>query len=150
MIDPYAVLGVSKDTSIDEIKRAYRKLAKKLHPDINPGKDAERRFKEVSHAYELIGTAEAKTMFDRGETEEQRQQQYEESVRSQQRKRKKPSYYDPQHTSDSYSSTFANHFNTEGIFEQLFGGVSGRESGRRNPITNVAGDDELYHLECNR
>ncbi|MEK6623964.1 MAG: DnaJ domain-containing protein [Bdellovibrionota bacterium] len=91
MIDPYAVLGVSKDTSIDEIKRAYRKLAKKLHPDINPGKDAERRFKEVSHAYELIGTAEAKTMFDRGETEEQRQQQYEESVRSQQRKRKKPS-----------------------------------------------------------
>ncbi|MEK6623963.1 MAG: J domain-containing protein [Bdellovibrionota bacterium] len=37
--------------------------------------------------------------------------------------------------------------NTEGIFEQLFGGVSGRESGRRNPITNVAGDDELYHLD---
>ena len=54
--DPYSVLGVSKTATQDEIRNAYRKLAKSLHPDLNPGnKQAEQRFKEVAAAYELIG-----------------------------------------------------------------------------------------------
>ncbi|MBI3556427.1 MAG: J domain-containing protein [Deltaproteobacteria bacterium] len=63
--DPYSVLGVSKTAGQDEIKKAYRKLAKKLHPDLNPGnKEMERRFKEVTAAYDILGDAEKRTKFD--------------------------------------------------------------------------------------
>lgn len=66
--DPYKILGVSKTASQDEIKNAYRILAKKNHPDLNPGnKQAEARFKGISHAYNLIGTKEEKSKYDRGE-----------------------------------------------------------------------------------
>lgn len=68
MTDPYKVLGVSKSAGADEIKAAYRKLAKKLHPDLNPGDpDVERRFKEVTQAYGIVGDAEKRKRFDRGE-----------------------------------------------------------------------------------
>jgi curved DNA-binding protein CbpA len=66
--DPYAVLGVKRDASQDDIQKAYRKLAKKLHPDLNPGnKKAEEQFKEVSGAYDLLSDAAKRTRFDRGE-----------------------------------------------------------------------------------
>lgn len=67
-MDPYAVLGVSKNASDDEIRKAYRKLAKGLHPDLNPDDPkAEARFKEVSQAYGIIGDPEKRKQFDRGE-----------------------------------------------------------------------------------
>jgi DnaJ-class molecular chaperone len=66
--DPYQTLGVKKDASQDDIQKAYRRLAKKLHPDLNPGnKQAEERFKEVSQAYDLLGDADKRARFDRGE-----------------------------------------------------------------------------------
>ena len=53
--DPYKVLGVGPDASDEEIKKAYRRLAKKYHPDSNGGdKEAEERFKDISQAYHLI------------------------------------------------------------------------------------------------
>ena len=65
MKDPYSVLGVAKTASADEIKKAYRKLAKKLHPDMNPGdKKAEERFKEVSSAFEILGDPKKRSLFD--------------------------------------------------------------------------------------
>ena len=68
MTDPYKVLDVSKSASADDIKAAYRKLAKKLHPDLNPGDaDVERRFKEVSQAYGVVGNPEKRKRFDHGE-----------------------------------------------------------------------------------
>jgi DnaJ-class molecular chaperone len=68
MRDPYDVLGVQKQASADEIKKAYRRLAKKLHPDANK-KDpkAAQRFAELNGAYELIGDDEKRKAFDRGE-----------------------------------------------------------------------------------
>lgn len=68
MRDPYSVLGVSKSASDSEIKSAYRKLAKQLHPDVNPGDTAvEQRFKEVSAAYNLLSDKEKRAKYDRGE-----------------------------------------------------------------------------------
>jgi DnaJ-class molecular chaperone len=68
MTDPYKVLRVAKSASAGDIKAAYRKLAKKLHPDLNPGDaDIEGRFKEVSQAYGIVGDSEKRKRFDRGE-----------------------------------------------------------------------------------
>jgi DnaJ-class molecular chaperone len=67
--DPYTVLGVPRTASEDDIRRAYRKLAKELHPDLNPANrtQAEERFKKVSAAYGVIGDAEKRKQYDRGE-----------------------------------------------------------------------------------
>lgn len=67
--DPYKVLGVQRDAADDDIRRAYRKLAKELHPDLNPSNraTAEERFKKVSAAYEIIGDATKRGQYDRGE-----------------------------------------------------------------------------------
>lgn len=66
--DPYQELGVSRGASHDEIRKAFRKLAKQHHPDTNPGnKAAEDRFKQVSAAFDIIGDAEKRKKFDAGE-----------------------------------------------------------------------------------
>ncbi len=63
--DFYKILGVSKDDSQEKIKKAYRKLARKWHPDINPGKKkAEQKFKDISRAYDCLGTEEKKKLYD--------------------------------------------------------------------------------------
>ncbi len=68
MKDPYAVLGVARDASEDDIKKAYHRLAKKLHPDLNAGNQAhEQQFKEVTAAYDLLSDAGKRARYDRGE-----------------------------------------------------------------------------------
>jgi DnaJ-class molecular chaperone len=68
MDDPYSLLGVKKDATTDEIRAAFRKLAKLHHPDLNPGKkDAEDKFKAISAANNLLSDPEQRARFDRGE-----------------------------------------------------------------------------------
>ncbi len=67
MRDPYEALGVTKSASAADIKKAYRQLAKKFHPDANKDAKAKERFAEITSAYEIVGDEKKKAQFDRGE-----------------------------------------------------------------------------------
>ena len=71
MANPYETLGVAPDASQDDIRKAYRKAAKETHPDLNPGKhEAEKRFKELNAAHDIVGDADKRKRYDAGEIDE--------------------------------------------------------------------------------
>ena len=90
-IDYYKILGIQKDATADQVKKAYRKLARKFHPDVNPGdKEAEKKFKELNEANEVLSHPENRTKYDKygenwkhGEEQEKAQQQYQRQYQSQ-------------------------------------------------------------------
>ncbi|MHA7062063.1 DnaJ C-terminal domain-containing protein [Azospirillum argentinense] len=77
MRDPYQILGLTRSASADDIKKAYRKLAKEFHPDLKPGNAAnEERFKEISAAYTLLSDSDKRARFDRGEIDASGQERH--------------------------------------------------------------------------
>ncbi|MBC7538730.1 MAG: DnaJ domain-containing protein [Bacteriovorax sp.] len=130
MKNPYKILGVSKTAAQDEIKKAYRTLVKKHHPDLNPGnKTAEEKFKEISHAYDLIGTPEERKKFDNGENIEQQEQEWQ----GQQSQRRSS-----QGTRNSrYSQSFADQFEGEDFFEELFRSQRGQQQQQQKAQRDV-------------
>jgi DnaJ-class molecular chaperone len=135
---PYEILGVTEKATQEEIKKAYRKLAKAHHPDLNPGnKQIENKFKEIAHAYDLIGTPEAKVKFDKGETEEF------SSQNNSGQKQNWSSFYNTQQKGGRYSQQFSENFGSDDFFENLFKGSTGHSHEKRKPKY----EDVHYQME---
>jgi molecular chaperone DnaJ len=121
--DYYEVLGVGRGAEMEEIKKAYRKLALKHHPDRNPNdKNAEEKFKELSEAYEALSDPVSRGAYD----------QYGHAAFD--RTRGRAGFHDP---TDIFREVFGN----SGIFDDIFGGASQRAGGAQS------GDDLRYDLE---
>ncbi len=123
----YDILGVKLDASEKEIKQAYRRLARKYHPDVNPGdKSAEAKFKEINEAYEVLSDKEKRQKYDRFGDQWQYADQFARAGRQQ------TQYWDFAPGGGSY------HFSgdigdLDSIFEELFGGARTRTSHRPQP-----------------
>ena len=113
--DYYDVLGVNKDADKREIKKAYRKLALKFHPDKNPSKEAEEKFKEISEAYAVLSDSEKRQMYDQyGHAGIDQQYSSEDIFRN-----------------ADFGDIFHGMGGFQDIFDQFFGGGSGFSRGRR-------------------
>jgi DnaJ-class molecular chaperone len=135
--NPYEVLGVEKTATQDQIKSAYRKLAKKFHPDLNPGNDkAEEKFKEINMANDLVGDPTMRAKFDNGEIDASGAPKAPPGY-GYGGGRQGPFYHETQADGGRYSSGFDG-ADTD-FFESIF-----RNSRRPK---NFAGEDRNYRLE---
>ena len=131
--DYYSILGVSKDASQDEIQKAYRKLARKYHPDVNKDPEAEDKFKEIGEAYEVLGDPEKRKKYDRFgvawkmyDIKGQPPQDYENF-----------GFY---HSNDTERFSFSGHEDFSDFFELLFGSGYKRRSSQ-NTQWVIPGED---------
>lgn len=144
MDDPYKALGLTKSASQDEIKKAYRKIAKTDHPDLNPDPAAAERFKAASAAYDLLKDAEQRARFDRGEIDAAGKERAQQKFYRDFAERGDNPYR--QHSSAGYGD-FSD------VFDDLFGegGMGGgfgggfRRSGGQG--FDMRGQDSRYDLE---
>src|SRR5438445_116492 len=121
--DPYEVLGVERDASDQDIKKAFRQLARELHPDVNAhDPDAEEKFKEAAEAYEILSDADRRATYDRYGYE---------GLRS--------GGFAPNFDAGSIADIFEAFFGGGGAFGDLFGMGGGARAGRATQGGDVAG-----------
>lgn len=143
--DPYKTLGVSKTAKQDEIKKAYRKLAKELHPDLHPDDTAKQeRFKAVSAAYDLLGDPEKRRRFDAGEIDASGQERPERQYYHQYAGQDAGRRYDP----DGGFGGSMSDDDLSDIFSQFFGWRTGGPGrGGFGQEFQSRGQDLRYNLE---
>ncbi len=133
--NPYETLGVDPKAKQDEIKSAYRKLAKTFHPDLNPGnKKAESRFKDITSAYDLVGSTEDREKFDRGEVEAEAAKQSRSRSRG-------PFYSETQAGGGRYSSQF------EGMDEDILSSLFEQMGRQRNDPFQQAPENKIFQMD---
>lgn len=134
MKDPYEILGVSRNSTNEEIKNVYRTLAKKYHPDLNPNKkEAESRFKEITSSYKLIENKEAREKYEQGISEEQ----FAGAAA-----RGGPFYKDFQGGDGGGRYSYQFDGNPEDLFKSFFSGFGGGKADM-----DIPGQDHLYKME---
>lgn len=130
-VDYYKILGVNKNASEEDIKKAYRKLARKYHPDVNPNnKEAHKKFQEINEANEVLSDPEKRKKYDQYGKDWQHAEQFEKARQQQQRQRTYGG--GEEYFGGGGESTFSD------FFESLFGGM-GAKSNRRE--TKFRGQD---------
>lgn len=132
--DYYQIIGVKRDAKQDEIKRAYRKLARKYHPDVSKEKDAEKKFKEVGEAYEVLKDPEKRAAYDQLGADWKAGEEFHPPPNWDAGFEFSGGYSDG---SESFSSDF---------FETLFGREAGRSSNYRS-YTNVQSRGQDHHAK---
>jgi curved DNA-binding protein len=122
-VDYYKILGIDKTATSKDIKSAYRKLARKFHPDLNPNdKDAKRKFQEINEANEVLGDPEKRMKYDQYGKDWQHAEEFEKAKRDQ----GKSSYHQSTRSSGtSFSGDFSD------FFESMFGGTTGAGHSRQ-------------------
>jgi len=135
MKDPYAVLGVSRDAGKDDIKKAYRTLAKELHPDLNPDDSiVEQRFKEVTAAYDLLSDEEKRAQYDRGQINADGSQRHDFAYRR------------ARAGAEGGGAGFGGFGFSEADAEDIFSELFGRKGRRRGP-QKMKGKDVSYSMQ---
>ncbi|MCC3216282.1 J domain-containing protein [Chryseobacterium sp. X308] len=144
-IDYYKILGVDKNATQDDIKKAYRKLARKHHPDLNPGdKEAEKKFKELNEANEVLSNPENRSKYDKYGEHWKHGEEYEKAQQQQQRQYQQQSY------NGGYSGAdFGGGEDFSDFFQDMFGGAGGGfgRSSRGRASGKFKGQD--IHAELN-
>src|SRR5688572_3394338 len=138
--DLYSVLGVAKTASAADITKAYRKLAKKLHPDLNPGdKAAEERFKKITAAYSILNDEEKRGRYDRGEIDASGQERPQQHY-----------YREYAGGEDGARYRSSAGFEDIGAFSDLFGDLFGQRGGMGGTggaRFAMRGQDAQYRLD---
>ncbi|OGO18208.1 MAG: molecular chaperone DnaJ [Chloroflexi bacterium RBG_16_50_11] len=125
----YDILGVKKDATDKDIKQAYRRLARKHHPDVNPGdKSAEAKFKEINAAFEVLSDKEKRQKYDKYGDKWQYADQFEQAAQQQAQYRQ---YTGGDGSSFRYGGDIGG---MDSLFDELFGGLRGRGASRRTQV----------------
>ena len=137
VIDYYKTLGISKTASDKDIKKAYRKLARKYHPDLNPNdKEAEKKFKEINEANEVLSNPENRKKYDQYGAHWKNSEAYEQAKQQQQQQQR--TYQGQAGNSGGYS---------EQDFEDIFGSMFGGQASGRQRSTKFRGQDFNAELQ---
>ncbi|MDR4892940.1 MULTISPECIES: J domain-containing protein [unclassified Chryseobacterium] len=146
-IDYYKILGVDKSATQDDIKKAYRKQARKHHPDLNPGdKEAEKKFKELNEANEVLSNPENRSKYDKYGENWKHGEEYEKAQQQQQRQYQQQSY------NGGYSGAdFGEGEDFSDFFQNMFGGSGGGfgKSSRGRASGKFKGQDVKAELSLN-